>query len=126
MKTIDRLLQRVKRLPKPDISAFVVPWRGGWSCTINNVRGNVWHGGSVESKEKGFTTKGAAMVWGRANMPKGSLLRHVCMIDMQHKDVSENIGRVKGSGHKLKGGGVYARYETETAIYKVTRPGRKL
>ena len=130
MKTIDRLLQKLKERKALPTLAGVMPDGGGWVYTYHKVikkpiRGQML--GKFEAVSMWYGTRGAALLWGRANAPKNTKTLIVTFVNMQHKDVSERLGKAKGKGYKVKGGaGVYVRHETETAVYKVTRPGRKL
>ena len=129
MKTIDRLLQKLKERKALPTFAGLRPDGDGWVYTYHKVVQKPIRGmlGKFETVSMWYGTKGAALLWGRANAPKNTKTFVVKVINMQHKDVSERLGKAKGKGYKVKGGaGVYVRHETEKAVYKVTRPGRKL
>lgn len=101
MRTIERLLQRAKSRPQPELLGTVQPWGDKWYFTLHSTKGRYkrrYDKGEAETEEKAFDFREDAIKYGESVMGgKGKLLA-VSFIDMDKKQVPFTTAEKEAAG----------------------------
>ncbi len=101
MRIIERLLQRAKSRPQPELLGTVQPWGDKWYFILHSTNGRYkrrYDKGEATTEEKAFDFREDAIKYGESVMKGKGKLVAVSFIDMEKNEVPFTTAEKEAAG----------------------------